>query len=231
MGEGRGGGELPVIGRPRGADHGGTDPGQHGGQLGVAQHAVIEAEIAGFEAHLFHHGAAPCEFVLAEAKLQPAVLLEPDGDPGALLKFGREARPRHRRCPRPALIMRRTQALALHPDQPEIAARGAVGNIAFVEEGNAQPGIDEAIANRRADQPAADHDCIEAPHRRRPAAQCQGDHKTVRPRSEGQPRRRDHPRAPGLRAARTVFVEVDRRWCLSSIAGSSCLSTRSAEDT
>ena len=111
---------------------------------------------------------SPCcarsEFGFAEAEVDAARPLVPDRDPGARVQLARQTRPVLGREPRPALVVRRAQTLALHPDQPEIAARGAIGDIALIEERHLQPGPDETISDRRADQPAADHDRIETLH-------------------------------------------------------------------
>src|SRR6202521_6102904 len=151
----------------------------------LIEHAVLEAEIAGFGTHLLHHGAAFGQLRLAEAELDPTLLLEPDIEPGALAEFGSKERPFLGRTPRPALIMRRAKTLCLHPDEPEIAARGAIGNIAFVDEDHPESGAGEAIADRRADQPAADHDRIEASHVLPPGRPARRDHRTAPLRSEG----------------------------------------------
>src|SRR5713226_10366485 len=147
---------MPIIGRPRRAAYRRPQARQYVGQLGMTQHAVLEAEIAGLALHLRHHRAALRHFALAEAELDAALLLQPDVDPGALAEPGGKQRPRRRRRSRPALIMRRADPLGLHPDEAEIAARGPIGNIALVEDDDSEPGIGEAVADRGADQPAAD---------------------------------------------------------------------------
>ena len=72
---------MPVIGRPRCADHGGSETGQHFGKLVVVEHAVFEAEIAGLGPHPLHHCAARFEFRLAEAEMHAARPLVPDEIP------------------------------------------------------------------------------------------------------------------------------------------------------
>src|SRR5260370_20698107 len=84
---------------------------------------------------------------------------------GVLAELGGKTRPFLGGQPRPALVMRRAEALALHPDEAEIAARGAVGDIALVDQGAVETGTDETIGDGRADQPATDHDRIKPPHR------------------------------------------------------------------
>src|SRR5438874_1694179 len=116
---------MPVIARPRPADDARAEPRQHLGELAMVQHAVLETEIAGLGAHLLHHRAAFFEFLVAEAELDAAVAFVPDIDPGALAELRGKAWPLLGREPAPALIVRRAQAFALHPDKAEIAARGA----------------------------------------------------------------------------------------------------------
>src|SRR5439155_3881352 len=135
----------------------------------MVEHAVFEAEIGGFLPHLLHHRVPLRELFFAEAELQPAVALMPDGDASLLAEFGGESGPLLGREAGPALVMRRAEALGLHPDPAEIAARGAVGHIALIHQGWLEPGARQAIADRRADQSAADHDRIEAPHSSHPA--------------------------------------------------------------
>ena len=126
--------DMTVIRGPRRAGHRGAEARQHRRQLVAVEHAVVEAEIAGLAPHLLHHRPALRDFLGAEAELQAAVLLEPDIDPGALAELGRERRPCRGRGAGPALVMRRAEPFALHPDEAEIAARGAKGDIALVDQ-------------------------------------------------------------------------------------------------
>src|SRR5215472_12142813 len=64
--------------------------------------------------------------------------------------------------------MRGAVAFALHPNEPKIAARCAIRNITFVDERAAQPFASEPVRDRRANEPAADHDGIEMLHRMLP---------------------------------------------------------------
>src|SRR5205823_3740185 len=114
---------MPVIGRPRGADYGWSEAGQHVGELAAVEHTVLKAEIAGLDPHPLHACPALLELGLAEAEMDAARPLVPDRDPGARRQLGSERRPFIRRAPGPALVMRCAVALALYPDQPEIAAR------------------------------------------------------------------------------------------------------------
>src|SRR4051794_2462590 len=155
---------MPVIGGPRTADHRRPEPGQHLGQLATVEHAVFEAEIAGFDPHLLHHRMALVELLFAQTELNAAVAFVADIDPGALAEFGGEARPLLGGQAAPALVMRRAQALALHPNEPEIAARGTEGDVALIDDRAIQPGPGNAVGNGRANQPAADHDRVKPLH-------------------------------------------------------------------
>ena len=57
--------------------------------------------------------------------------------------------------------MGRAIALALHRDHPKTSARGMISDIAVVEE-RGEPRSDEPVGDCRTDQPAANHDRIEA---------------------------------------------------------------------
>ena len=130
---------MPVIGRPRGADYRWSETRQHVGEFAAVEHAVLEAEIAGLDPHALHPCPALLELGFAEAEMDAARPLVPDRDPGARQQLGGERRPLIGRAPGPALVMRGAVALALYPDQPEIAARGAVRDIAFVDERDPSP--------------------------------------------------------------------------------------------
>ena len=157
--------DVTVIRGPGRAADGRSDARQHRRQFVAPEHSVLEAEIPGLAAHLLHHCAPLRDLLLAEAELQPAILLETDRDPGALLQCGRQRRPFRGGGAGPPLVMRRTEPLALHPDEPEIAARGAIGDIALVDQRDLEPVAPEPVGDRRTDQPAADHDRVEASHR------------------------------------------------------------------
>jgi hypothetical protein len=58
---------------------------------------------------------------------------------------------------RPRAVLRHAQAVALHPHEREVAARGAIRDVAFVEHGDLLPRTDQAPCDRRPDYPAADH--------------------------------------------------------------------------
>ena len=156
---------VPVIRRPRRADHRRPETGEHVRELIAIEHPVFEAEIAGLGPHPLHHCVAGLELGFAETEMHAARPLVPDRDSGLSLELGGERGPFIRRAPRPALVMRRAVALALHPDEPEIAARGAITRHRPRRGARpSSPCAGEPIGDRRADQPAADHDRIVALH-------------------------------------------------------------------
>src|SRR3984893_15777741 len=130
----------------------------------AVEHAVVKAEIAGLLPHPLHHRVPGREFGLVETEMQPTRPMMPDGNPGLARQLLGESRPFIRRLPRPALVMWRSVPLALHPDEPEIAARGAERDIALIQQCRLQPSAGEPIGDRRTDQPAADHNRIVTLH-------------------------------------------------------------------
>jgi hypothetical protein len=144
------------------ADHRGSEAGLHGGEFAVVKHAVGEAEIAGLPPHPLHPRAALFKFGLAETerctplgrscltaipvRASSSAAIHP---PSALSNAGNGV----------------PTALALHPDQSEIAARRVVGDIPFVKQRSAKAFAGDTVSDRRTDQPTADHDHIKARHR------------------------------------------------------------------
>ena len=53
------------------------------------------------------------------------------------------------------------ESLALHPDQPEVAARRAIRDVAFVDTASRAAEVAQAERDRGADQSAADDDDVE----------------------------------------------------------------------
>ena len=68
---------------------------------------------------------------------------------------------------RPATVGRQSLALALHPDQAEIAARRAMCDVAFIEQRELPAQLAQAERDRRADQTAADDRHVEPSDRHR----------------------------------------------------------------
>ena len=99
---------------------------------------------------------AALELVLGEARVEAARALEGDIDAGLLAQLAAKAvQASAERCVQVAYCGH-ADALALHPDQREIAARGAKGDVALVEQRDALAAAGETPGDRRADQPAAD---------------------------------------------------------------------------
>src|SRR6266566_3745235 len=89
--------------------------------------------------------------------MEAARAVEGDIEPSLLLQVTREPGPAVRRASRPRRVFRHAEPFALHPAQGEIAARGAIGDIALVEHGDALTGTRQAQSDRRAHESAADH--------------------------------------------------------------------------
>ena len=87
-----------------------------------------------------------------------------DIDPGALAELGGERGPFLGREPGPALIVRRAETFRLHPNEAEIAARGAESDVTLVDQRRFQPRARQTIGDGRADQPAADDDRVKTLH-------------------------------------------------------------------
>ena len=88
----------------------------------MVEHAVFEAEIARLSAHPLHPLTALDEFGVADAEMKAARPLMTNRDAGLAQKLRGERRPFVGRTPGPALIMRRAVALALDPNETEIAS-------------------------------------------------------------------------------------------------------------
>ena len=101
-----------------------------------------------------------------EADVDAAGLRERDVDPRLAQQLGGEARPLGRRTLRPRAVGWQAPPLPLHPDQPEVAARGAMRVVGAVERGELRPQRAQPEGDRRADQAAADHGDLEAAARR-----------------------------------------------------------------
>ena len=76
------------------------------------------------------------ELALAERQVKAAILLQGDVEPGLIFQFGGEPAPGFGRPHCPAGVGRHAEALALHPDQREVCPRGALGDVALVEDDN-----------------------------------------------------------------------------------------------
>ena len=126
---------------------------------------VEQLPLVGLDARLRHQRADPLvaglDLVVAHQRRQTALLLQRDIDARFLQQLRGQARPEAGRAQRPAAVGPHAMALALQPDQAEVAARGAQGDIALVEHGDRADAVTQAIGDRRADQAAADHGDVE----------------------------------------------------------------------
>src|SRR3954464_2828971 len=73
------------------------------------------------------------ELRLREGEIEATGTAEGDVDAARRRELRREAGPAIRRAPGPGGVLRHAEPFALHPDQSEIAARGAIGMIALIE--------------------------------------------------------------------------------------------------
>ena len=96
------------------------------------------------------------ELVLAEREVKAAILLQGDVEPGLIVQFGGELGPAFGRPHGPAGVGRHAEALALHPDQREVCPRGALGDVALVEDDDASGRAGQAPGDGGAEQAAAD---------------------------------------------------------------------------
>ena len=87
--------------------------------------------------NLLEHCRPRLHFPFGQAEVQPARALETNIEPGPFFKFGLQLRPSVRGTDRPVGVGRHAEALALHPDEREVAARSPLGNIALVENDDA----------------------------------------------------------------------------------------------
>ena len=152
---------MAVGGAEGGADDAVADGGDHGAHFVAADHP--RANAAAFVVHARDDGGALLEFGVRQAEREAAVLAQRDA---AAEGFG-QLRPDFGRAARPVGVGGVAEAFALHPDQAEIAAGGAVGDVPLVDQGDARTLPGGAPGDGGADQAAADHDQIIGAHRGR----------------------------------------------------------------
>jgi hypothetical protein len=151
---------VAVARAESGTDHRIAQAGHHRADLVAVQHP--RAGVAAFVVHAGHQCRAVSELRLAEAKNQAARLVQRNVRSGGLLQRAGEARPKVGGAAGPVSIGRHAGALALHPDQAEIAARGAKRNVSLVDQRGAGAGARGAPGDSSADQAAADYDDVKA---------------------------------------------------------------------
>jgi hypothetical protein len=139
----------------------GADVREQPREAGTVEHLHVVALEAGLGEQPLDGGHPHVEFALREAGMDAARLGERDVDAGFLGEPRRKLRPASCRQLRPASVRSKAGALALDPDQPEIAARGAMRDVAFVEDDQARTEVAQTPGDRRAGQPAADHRDVE----------------------------------------------------------------------
>ena len=136
------------------ADHGVTDAGHHGAHLLAADDAG--ADVAAFVVHAVDHRGAVFQFLVTEAEMQAAGLLQRHVHAGGGLQRRSEAGPELRGLLGPTSIAGQGGAFALHPDQAEIAARGSVGDVALIEQRHLGALLRGTPGDGAADKSAAD---------------------------------------------------------------------------
>jgi hypothetical protein len=87
-------------------------------------------------------------------------LLEIHIDPGELTEFIGKGAPMVNGVPAPSGIAGKSGALALEPDEAEVATRSPVRHIALVEQGHWATGLGNTICDGGTHQPSADNDCF-----------------------------------------------------------------------
>src|SRR5205823_3499271 len=96
-----------------------------------------------------------------QAHVHPATLAQGDVDTGEGREVGGEARPFARRLLRPYAVGGHAEALALHPDETEVAARCAISHVTFVDNCEARAEVAQSERDCGADEAAADNRDIE----------------------------------------------------------------------
>ena len=106
--------------------------------------------------HTVDHRGALFQFLVAEAEVQTAGLLQRHVHAGGGLQRRGEAGPELRGLLGPTGIAGHGGAFALHPDQAEIAARGPVGDVALIEQRHLGALLRGTPGDGAADKSAAD---------------------------------------------------------------------------
>lgn len=103
---------------------------------------------------------AVLEFLLAQAQADAARLLQGQVGARCARRVSWPGRARRQPAARPALVPRRAEALGLHPDQADVAARCAEGNVALIQQHRVEALLAQPVRDGRAHQPAADDDGV-----------------------------------------------------------------------
>ncbi len=142
---------VAVERAPRAADDVRPDARQaarHRGAVEDLDRILLEARLREQPRHPF---GAPVEFARRQAHVQAARLPQRDVDAGFLAQQRGQPRPFARGRLRPSAVGRHAEALALHPDEAEVAARGAMRDVAFVEQRETRAQRAHAEGDRGAD--------------------------------------------------------------------------------
>jgi hypothetical protein len=134
------------------------------GHAGAVEHLDRVAWKAGLREEGLHVPRARHELVRGQAYVQAPLLSQRDVDRGRLEQLRGKARPFARGSLRPPAVRRQPESFALHPDEAEVAARCAVRDVAFVEQGKPRPEGAQAECQRRTDEAAADDRDLEFFH-------------------------------------------------------------------
>ncbi len=149
---------MPVQRTITAPDHFGADGGQPRLQFCVIEHLIWE--VARFAAQALQELDALGDFLLGQTQPETARLLQGDVHSRFFEQAVRKPRPQGSTCTRPVRVAGHPEAFALHPDQPEVAARCTERDIAFIEHGHAHAVAREAVGDCRADQAAANNDNV-----------------------------------------------------------------------
>jgi hypothetical protein len=157
---------VPVQRTEAAARHFGTDQREHLLHFRRRQHLHPVVSGADLIVHARDKLRALSELVLAEGQVKAAILLQGDVEPGLIFQFGGEPAPGFGRPHGPAGVGRHAEPLALHPDEREVCPRGALGDIALVENDDLLSEPAKAPGDSGAEQAAAhDGDVIFIWHR------------------------------------------------------------------
>ncbi|MNN61147.1 hypothetical protein D3C81_1763720 [compost metagenome] len=107
---------------------------------------------------------ARLQVLVGKTQVKAAGLPEAHVDAGFFAQRIAQLRPQARGAHGPARVGGHAEALALHPDQPEVAARGPEGIVALVKHSHPRAVAGRAVGDGGADQAAANHDEIGCRH-------------------------------------------------------------------
>jgi len=130
---------------------------QHLCDRGAVEHRILEGRHAGLVVQALERIGAALDLALGEEEMQPAGPPIAHVEPGLLGKRCRKRGPSLRGRHGPQRVLGHAGALALHPHQREVSARGAPCDVALVEHDHAAAAPRQPPGHRHADEPAAHH--------------------------------------------------------------------------